>query len=98
LRAGDFYGPGINTSAVGKRFFDQLKKGVVEVMGNKDKIHTFTFVPDYYPALYEKLGDCYIYKIKLPKLCFGNKLKSKCNLTWIIQFLCRSLWLNLQTL
>jgi nucleoside-diphosphate-sugar epimerase len=57
LRAGDFYGPGITISAVGARFFEQLKKGTVEMVGDVSKIHTFTYVPDCIPALYEMAKD-----------------------------------------
>jgi nucleoside-diphosphate-sugar epimerase len=57
LRAADFYGPGITTSAVGARFFEQLKMGTVETVGDVSKIHTFTYVPDCVPALYELAMD-----------------------------------------
>jgi nucleoside-diphosphate-sugar epimerase len=51
-RSADFYGSDLSTSVVGTRFIDQLAKGQLELMGNKDTIHTFTYLNDTPAALY----------------------------------------------
>jgi nucleoside-diphosphate-sugar epimerase len=52
-KAADFYGPNIATSVVGDRFFEQIiTKQTAELVGNKEKIHTFTFVEDIPEALF----------------------------------------------
>ena len=46
-RAADFIGPGVEGSAVGERFFRALLTGrAVEVLGDPDALHTYTYVPD----------------------------------------------------
>lgn len=47
-RASDFFGPGVDASAVGDRFFGALTKGkAVEVIGDPDRLHTYTYVADF---------------------------------------------------
>jgi nucleoside-diphosphate-sugar epimerase len=51
-RASDFFGPGVSDSAVGQRFFGPLAGGkVVRVVGDPDRLHTYTYVPDFGEAL-----------------------------------------------
>jgi nucleoside-diphosphate-sugar epimerase len=51
-RASDFFGPGVEDSAVGQRFFGPLARGkVARVAGNPDRLHTYTYVPDFGEAL-----------------------------------------------
>jgi len=51
-RASDFFGPGVDASAVGNRFFDPLVKGkAVGVVGDPDCRHTYTYVADFGEAL-----------------------------------------------
>lgn len=51
-RASDFFGPGVRDSAVGQRFFDPLARGkVVRVVGDPDRLHTYTYVPDFGEAM-----------------------------------------------
>jgi len=51
-RASDFFGPGVEDSAVGQRFFGPLARGkVVRVAGNPDRLHTYTYVPDFGEAM-----------------------------------------------
>jgi nucleoside-diphosphate-sugar epimerase len=51
-RASDFFGPGVGDSAVGQRFFGPLARGkVVRVAGNPDRLHTYTYVPDFGEAM-----------------------------------------------
>jgi len=54
-KSADFYGPNINTSVLGDRFFDFIQtKNTVEIFGNQEKKHNYTYVLDIAPAL-EKL-------------------------------------------
>jgi nucleoside-diphosphate-sugar epimerase len=51
-RASDFFGPGVADSAVGQRFFGPLARGkTVRVAGNPDRLHTYTYVPDFGEAM-----------------------------------------------
>jgi len=51
-RASDFFGPGVDGSAVGARFFGPLAKGkAAAVVGDPDRLHTYTYVADYGEAL-----------------------------------------------
>jgi nucleoside-diphosphate-sugar epimerase len=51
-RASDFFGPGVEDSAVGERFFRPLGRGkAVRVVGNPDQLHTYTYVPDFGEAM-----------------------------------------------
>jgi nucleoside-diphosphate-sugar epimerase len=51
-RASDFFGPGVEDSAVGQRFFGPLARGkVVRVAGDPDRLHTYTYVPDFGEAM-----------------------------------------------
>jgi nucleoside-diphosphate-sugar epimerase len=51
-RASDFFGPGVGDSAVGQRFFGPLARGkLVRVAGNPDRLHTYTYVPDFGEAM-----------------------------------------------
>ncbi|MFD9666951.1 NAD-dependent epimerase/dehydratase family protein [Rhodococcus sp. NPDC059968] len=51
-RASDFFGPGVTASAVGDRFFAPICRGErVDVVGDPDRLHTFTYVPDFGEAL-----------------------------------------------
>ena len=51
-RASDFFGPGVEGSAVGERFFKPIVAGKpVRVIGDADRLHTYTYVPDFGEAL-----------------------------------------------
>jgi nucleoside-diphosphate-sugar epimerase len=51
-RASDFFGPGVDGSAVGARFFGALAKGkAADVLGDPDRLHSYTYVPDFAEAL-----------------------------------------------
>lgn len=51
-RASDFFGPGVEGSAVGDRFFGPLAKGkAAEVAGDPDRLHSYTYVGDFGEAL-----------------------------------------------
>jgi nucleoside-diphosphate-sugar epimerase len=51
-RASDFFGPGVEDSAVGSRVFGPLAQGkVVRVVGDPDRLHTYTYVPDFGEAM-----------------------------------------------
>ena len=52
VRASDFVGPGVEGSAFGTRFFDPLHRGKpAQTMGDVDRLHSVTFVPDLAEAL-----------------------------------------------
>ncbi|HEY0040337.1 MAG TPA: NAD-dependent epimerase/dehydratase family protein [Flavisolibacter sp.] len=47
VRAADFYGPGINSSMLLETVYKNLKKGKAAYwMGDKSKVHSFTYTPD----------------------------------------------------
>lgn len=52
-RASDFYGPGVGAgSVVGDRFFGALLRGKpAEVLGDPDRLHTYTYIADFGEAL-----------------------------------------------
>lgn len=51
-RAADFYGPGVTNSMLGERVFPALLAGKkVQLVGNPDLPHTYTYVPDFARAL-----------------------------------------------
>jgi nucleoside-diphosphate-sugar epimerase len=51
-RASDFFGPGVEASAVGDRFFGAVVKGTpVEIVGDPDRRHSYTYVVDFGEAL-----------------------------------------------
>jgi nucleoside-diphosphate-sugar epimerase len=51
-RASDFYGPRVLLSAMGDRVFPQALEGkAVQVLGNPDMPHTYTYTPDVGKAL-----------------------------------------------
>jgi len=51
-RASDFFGPGVEGSAVGSRFFGALARGkAAEVVGDPGRLHTYTYIADYGEAL-----------------------------------------------
>jgi nucleoside-diphosphate-sugar epimerase len=51
-RASDFFGPFVQDSAVGGRYFGSLLKGKkAGVLGNPDALHSYTFVQDFGDAL-----------------------------------------------
>jgi nucleoside-diphosphate-sugar epimerase len=51
-RASDFFGPGVEGSAVGNRFFGPLAAGKpFDVVGDPDRLHTYTYVGDFGEAL-----------------------------------------------
>ncbi len=51
-RASDFFGPGVEGSAVGGRLFDAVAQGkTANVAGDPGALHTYTFVPDFGEAL-----------------------------------------------
>jgi nucleoside-diphosphate-sugar epimerase len=52
-RASDFYGPGVGAgSVVGDRFFRALLRGKpAEVLGDPDRLHTYTYIADFGEAL-----------------------------------------------
>lgn len=52
VRASDFIGPGVLNSHLGERVIPKLLKGKgVQVLGNPDMAHSFTFMPDVARAL-----------------------------------------------
>lgn len=66
-KSADFYGPGITTSVIGDRFFDLiLNKGTVEIFGNPDKKHNYTYVNDIAPALEKLATSDFVGNIHLP--------------------------------
>lgn len=51
-RASDFFGPGVEASAFGTRFFGPILKGKGgEVLGNPDSLHSVTYAPDLGEAM-----------------------------------------------
>lgn len=51
-RASDFFGPGVEGSAVGDRFFGPIVAGrAAEAVGDPDRLHSYTYVPDFGEAL-----------------------------------------------
>jgi nucleoside-diphosphate-sugar epimerase len=47
VRAADFYGPGINNSVLQETVYKPFTRGKTAVwMGNRSKIHSFTYTPD----------------------------------------------------
>ena len=51
-RASDFFGPGVEGSAVGERFFGPLAAGKpMDVVGDPDRPHSYTYVGDFGEAL-----------------------------------------------
>jgi nucleoside-diphosphate-sugar epimerase len=51
-RASDFFGPGVEGSAVGSRFFEPIRHGkAVRVVGDPERRHTYTYVADFGEAL-----------------------------------------------
>ena len=51
-RASDFFGPGVEGSAVGNRFFGPLVRGkAVGVAGDPDRLHSYTYVGDFGEAM-----------------------------------------------
>jgi nucleoside-diphosphate-sugar epimerase len=51
-RASDFFGPGVTASAVGDRFFGPIVSGKgVQVVGDPDRLHTYTYVVDFGEAM-----------------------------------------------
>jgi nucleoside-diphosphate-sugar epimerase len=66
-RSADFYGPGITTSVLGERFFKMLiEKNKVEIFGNPNKIHNYTYLGDIAPALEAIINSDYVGTIHLP--------------------------------
>lgn len=52
VRASDFFGPGVDGSAFGSRFFDAVRAGKkVEVMLSAESLHSVTYVDDLAAAL-----------------------------------------------
>lgn len=58
VRASDFFGPGVDGSAFGSRFFDAIRDGKkAEVMLSGDTFHSVTYVDDLARALVAVGGD-----------------------------------------
>lgn len=58
VRASDFFGPGVEGSVFGSRFFDAVRAGKkVEVMLSGDNLHSVTFVDDLAAALVTVAAD-----------------------------------------
>lgn len=52
VRASDFYGPGVANSGIGERVFPRLLAGrSVQLLGDPDAVHAFTYAPDFARAL-----------------------------------------------
>ncbi len=52
VRASDFFGPGVEASVFGTRFFEPLAKGKpAQTVGAVDALHSITFIPDLAEAL-----------------------------------------------
>jgi nucleoside-diphosphate-sugar epimerase len=46
-RASDFFGPGVRDSAAGERLFGPAVSGkTIQLLGNPDLLHTYTYIPD----------------------------------------------------
>jgi nucleoside-diphosphate-sugar epimerase len=51
-RSSDFYGPGVRLSTVGERVFGRVaRRKPVQVLGDPDQLHTYTFIGDFARAL-----------------------------------------------
>jgi nucleoside-diphosphate-sugar epimerase len=51
-RSSDFYGPGVRLSTVGERVFGRVARDKpVQVLGDLDQLHTYTFIRDFAHAL-----------------------------------------------
>lgn len=58
VRASDFFGPGVDASAFGDRFFQPLVNGKkAKLMGPAENRHAITYVPDVAAALVAVAGD-----------------------------------------
>ena len=56
-RASDFFGPGVLDSAAGERVFGPALSGkAVQVLGNPDLAHTYTYIPDIGKGLVIRTG------------------------------------------
>jgi nucleoside-diphosphate-sugar epimerase len=52
VRASDFYGPGVMQAAIGERSVGRIAKGKpAQMVGDRDQLHSFTYVPDIARAL-----------------------------------------------
>ena len=52
VRSSDFYGPGVSNSGLGERVFPRLLAGKpVQLLGDPDAAHAFTYAPDFARAL-----------------------------------------------
>ena len=52
VRASDFYGPRVERAGLGERVFPRLLNGrAVQLLGDPDAIHAFTYAPDFARAL-----------------------------------------------
>jgi nucleoside-diphosphate-sugar epimerase len=51
-RASDFFGPGVTSSALGERVFGAaIKGGTIDLLGNIDTPHSYTFIDDFAQVL-----------------------------------------------
>jgi nucleoside-diphosphate-sugar epimerase len=58
VRASDFFGPGVEGSAFGDRFFDAIVAGKkAELLGDPDAAHSITYVPDLARAMIAVAAD-----------------------------------------
>lgn len=58
VRASDFFGPGVEDSGFGSRFFDPLREGrATTTIGDLDALHSVTYVPDLAEALVRVAAD-----------------------------------------
>ncbi len=58
VRASDFFGPAVDGSAFGDRFFKGIVGGnKAEVLGDPDALHSITYVPDLAAAMIAVAGD-----------------------------------------
>ncbi len=52
VRASDFYGPRVENSGLGERVFPRLLEGkAVQLLGDPEAVHAFTYAPDFARAL-----------------------------------------------
>jgi nucleoside-diphosphate-sugar epimerase len=66
-KSADFYGPKITTSVIGERFVKLIKeKNQVEIFGNPQKIHNYTYILDIPPALQKLIESDFVGNIHLP--------------------------------
>lgn len=66
-KSADFYGPGVATSVMSERFHKLVsEKNTFEWLGDASKAHSFTYLPDIPPALWELMHSSSVGVYHLP--------------------------------